>query len=147
LQVLGLTIMRLLIGTLLRKRTAKSLLAISFVLLFVADIILLKYSEYFLVVASLILLGMGLAAGFPVMLGIVGEKYAERSGTAFSFVLLFALTGNILLNFLMGQIAMRWGIQLLPVIIIIELIVMFLLVFFILNNLRASSAKQKTMFT
>ena len=147
LEVAGLTLMRLLIGTVFRKLNAKTLLTISFTLLFVGDLLLLGSSQYLLSVAALVILGMGLAGGFPVMLGIVGEKYAEKSGTAFSFVLLFALIGNMLLNYLMGQVASRWGIQLLPVIILIEFALMLVLVFFILNNLRVAAAKRKTILT
>jgi len=147
LEVVGLTLMRLLIGTVFRKLNAKILLAISFSFLFIGDILLLGSSQYLFSLAALVLLGMGLACGFPVMLGIVGEKYAEKSGTAFSFVLLFALVGNMLLNYLMGQIASRWGIQLLPVIILIEFAVMLALVFFILNNLRVAASKRETILT
>jgi fucose permease len=145
LQVMGLTLMRLLIGSVLRKLGSKSLLIISFILLVAGNILLLKSVEYSYAVIALICLGMGLAGGFPVMLGIVGEKFAGRSGTAFSFVLLFALIGNMLLNYMMGQIASRWGIQLLPVIILIELGVMLVLFILILNNIRAARTTQGTM--
>ena len=42
------------------------------------------------------LLGAGFAGGFPIMLGFVGERYKNLSGTAFSFVLTVALLGNML---------------------------------------------------
>jgi MFS family permease len=147
LQVMGLTLMRLLIGSVLRKLSSKSLLIISFMLLLVGNILLLRSSEYFYAVVALICLGMGLAGGFPVMLGIVGEKYSGKSGTAFSFVLLFALMGNMLLNYVMGQVASRWGIQLLPVIIFIELGVMLVLFTLIFKNIRAAGTNQETMLT
>jgi fucose permease len=44
------------------------------------------------------------------MLGIVGEKFADLSGTAFSIVLTIALLGNMIVNFLMGVIAEKFGI-------------------------------------
>jgi hypothetical protein len=79
---------------------------------------------------------MGLAGGFPILLGIVGEKYVERSGTAFSFVLLFALTGNILVNYLMGRIANSWGVHQLSNIIFVELGVMLCLSVLIFRQLK-----------
>jgi MFS family permease len=124
LYVAGLTLMRFLIGTLFRKISGSTILIISFMLLLSGNLLLKFAVNYTAAVAGLILLGMGLAGGFPILLGIVGEKYAERSGSAFSFVLLFALTGNILLNYLMGQIAKNWGINQLSNIIFLELVVM-----------------------
>ena len=52
----------------------------------------------------------GLAAGFPTMLGMVGNRYPDISGTAFSFVLVVALIGNILVNYSMGLVAENYGI-------------------------------------
>ena len=58
-----------------------------------------------------VLLGVGVAAGFPVILGYVGDIYAELSGTAFSFVLVIALIGNTILNYLMGIISQAFGMD------------------------------------
>ena len=146
LEVAGLTVMRLLLGSVLRKWNARALLIISYALLLTGNLLLLKSSNFSIIVAALVCLGMGLAGGFPIMMGIVGEKYAERSGTAFSFVLLFALTGNMLLNYLMGQVAVRWGIQHLPMFIMVEFVVMLMLVVFVMNNIRASR-KQNAILT
>ena len=71
------------------------------------------------------------------MLGIVGEQFSERSGTAFSFVLLFALTGNMLLNYLAGVAAAKWGIEQLRTIIFLEYIVMSILSVLIFRHLRS----------
>jgi MFS family permease len=62
-------------------------------------------------VAGLVSIGVGLAAGFPVMLGIVGNLYSEVSGTAFSIVLTIALIGNMLINFTMGIVAEKYGVE------------------------------------
>ncbi len=61
-------------------------------------------------IIGLVLLGSGLAAGFPVVLGYVGALYPQLSGTAFSIVLVIALSGNILLNFFMGLISKTHGV-------------------------------------
>jgi hypothetical protein len=70
---------------------------------------------------------MGLASGFPVILGYVGERYAELSGIAFSFALVIALLGNTLLNLLVGVISRTWGIQHVTTILIGAAALMFIL--------------------
>ena len=47
-----------------------------------------------LLLQQLIITGLGLAAGFPVILGYVGQLYANLSGTAFSIALVIALDGK-----------------------------------------------------
>lgn len=87
-------------------------------------------------VSGLVLTGAGLAAGFPVMLGIAGARYKELSGTAFSFVLFIGLTGNIAVNFLMGVIAQNFGVQHLITVAFVELGAMVLLAVVLLNKIK-----------
>lgn len=111
LYVIGMAVMRILLGGVFRKFPSWKTLVISFVLIMAATATLLFSSSFAMAAISLVMLGAGLAAGFPVMLGIVGERYADISGTAFSIVIVIALAGNMLLNFLMGVIAEKLGIQ------------------------------------
>jgi len=134
--VVGMAVMRLLSGSVLRTVSPKKILITSFVLI-LAGIIFLKYTQaFYFAIAGLILLGAGLANGFPVMLGITGSRYAERSGTAFSFVLVVALIGNMLVNYLMGVIANRYGIHQLTNVALIELVVMIILSVFIFKRVK-----------
>jgi fucose permease len=134
--VVGMAVMRLLSGSVLRTVSPKKILITSFVLI-LAGVIFLKYSQaFYFAIAGLVLLGAGLANGFPVMLGITGGRYAERSGTAFSFVLVVALIGNMLVNYLMGVIANRYGIHQLTNVALIELVVMIMLSVFIFRLLK-----------
>jgi fucose permease len=134
--VVGMTVMRFLSGSILRSVSAGKILMASFVLILLG-IIFLKYAQpFYFAVAGLILLGAGLANGFPVMLGITGSRYAERSGTAFSFVLVVALFGNMLVNYLMGVIANRYSIHQLTNVALAELIVMIMLSVFIFRSLK-----------
>lgn len=134
--VVGMAVMRLLSGSVLRTVSPKKILITSFVLI-LAGIIFLKYTQaFYFAIAGLILLGAGLANGFPVMLGITGSRYAERSGTAFSFVLVVALIGNMLVNYLMGVIANRYGIHQLTNVALIELVVMIMLSVFIFKRVK-----------
>jgi FHS family glucose/mannose:H+ symporter-like MFS transporter len=144
LSVAGLTLMRFLLGTILRSLSARTTLIFSFCLLALANLLLISANDYTILIIALISMGMGLAGGFPILLGMVAEKYADRSGTAFSFVLLFALTGNMLLNYGMGQIAARWGIDRLPVVLFIELALMCCLFIFIFQLSKKNKVEIKT---
>lgn len=129
--VAGLTGMRLLIGSVFRGLTEKKLLFSSFGLIIIGLIILKTGFSYNADVAGLVILGAGLAAGFPIMLGLAGSRYAELSGTAFSFVFFIAMIGNMLINYGMGIIAQNFGIDHLFTValgITILMIVLFLII-------------------
>ncbi len=64
--------------------------------------------------AGLALMGAGLAAAFPLLMGYVADLYPAISGTAFSVVLAIALPGNMLLNYLMGVLKDWAGARYLP---------------------------------
>jgi MFS transporter, FHS family, glucose/mannose:H+ symporter len=89
----------------------------------------------------LIILGAGLAGGFPIMLGLVGNRYSELSGTAFSFVLTVALLGNMLINYMMGIIAKSYGISHLVTVAFAELIIMISMAGIILFKLKHKNLK------
>lgn len=125
--VAGLTVMRLLTGTVFRKANGFTIMYTSFGLI-LAGLLLLKTSvSLTMAMLALILLGAGLAGGFPIMLGIVGDRYSKLSGTAFSFVLVIALIGNMLVNYGMGIIAQHFGIQQVVNVAMVELTVMIVL--------------------
>ncbi|WP_316813974.1 MFS transporter [Pedobacter heparinus] len=138
--VVGMTLMRLLMGSVLRNLSIKAILTISFVLL-LAGIALLNTSVYLRAIAGLVLMGGGLAAGFPVMLGIVATRYADLSATAFSLVLVMALFGNMVVNYLMGMLANTYGIRYLIYMALAELILMTLLGFLVLGNQKNKQLK------
>ena len=58
------------------------------------------------VIIGCILIGLGMAATFPLVLARIGEVFKEMSGTAFSFALVIAMLGNTLINLLVGQIGL-----------------------------------------
>lgn len=100
--------------------------------LMIAGLILLKTSNSLTIaIIGLILLGAGIAGGFPIMLGIVGSRYSKLSGTAFSFVLVIALIGNMLINYLAGIVAQHYGVQQVVNVALVEVAVMIVLCLFI----------------
>lgn len=125
--VAGMTVMRLLIGSLFRQMPERRLLGISFVITFIALLLFRLSTSMVPAGAGLFLLGAGLAAGFPTMLGLVGDRYPHLSGTAFSFVLVVALLGNMAVNFVMGLVARSQGIKHLTTFTFAELLIMVLI--------------------
>ncbi len=122
--VAGMTVMRLLIGSLYRQMPEQRLLSISFVIILAALLLFRLSNSMVPAAAGLFLLGAGLAAGFPTMLGLVGNRYPHLSGTAFSFVLVIALLGNMAVNYAMGLVAENYGIRHLTTFTFAELLIM-----------------------
>ncbi|MBP9874039.1 MAG: hypothetical protein KBC60_08360, partial [Haliscomenobacter sp.] len=79
---------------------------------------------------------LGLAGGFPIMFGFVGGRFTELSGTAFSLVIVAALIGNMLINYLMGAIAQSAGVVYLTWVAAAEWVAMTLLVWAIGKRLE-----------
>jgi FHS family glucose/mannose:H+ symporter-like MFS transporter len=134
--VAGMIIMRLMIGSLFISVPVRKIMLASFSLILAGLLLLETAGSLLTAVPGLVLTGAGLAAGFPVMLGITGERFKEISGTAFSFVLSVALIGNMLINYLMGVIAQNFGISHLVTVAIAEMVILASLCFIILNRLK-----------
>ena len=111
LYVLGMAITRIILGKILKRVSSKTILLLSMVLLVIALALIHFGTSFSASTVGLVILGAGLAAGYPVMLGFVGDRYKNLSGTAFSIVISMALLGSMIINYLMGVIVERFGIQ------------------------------------
>ena len=134
--VAGMTVMRLLIGSIFRKMPERTLLYTSFAITLVALILLRLSGSMIPAAAGLFLLGTGVAAGFPTMLGFVGNRYPTLSGTAFSFVFVIALLGNMLVNYSMGLVAENYGIRHLTTFTFAELVILVAVATAIFHRLK-----------
>jgi FHS family glucose/mannose:H+ symporter-like MFS transporter len=134
--VAGMAVMRFISGTFFINIPVRKILIASFFLIFLGLVTIKSGSSIYPALTGLVLLGAGLAGGFPIMLGFVGELYAELSGTAFSFVLIFGLTGNMLINYMMGIISQKYGIKHLMTVAFAESLVLIFLCIIILKNLK-----------
>jgi fucose permease len=122
LLVLGMTVGRLLSGFILRKISSVFVVAGGFFLIFSASIILiLKWPGELM---GMVLLGLGYAPVFPIMLGYIGTLFKDLSGTAFSIALFIALAGNTILNFIMGLLSDIAGIKSFPFLLVGSLLCM-----------------------
>ena len=124
--VLGMTLMRILTGGVFRKLSPKVLLHIALALLIVGGILLFIQfpSSYYLNTFGLFLIGAGLSPGFPVMLGLTGNMFKEVSGTAFSFAMIIALTGNIVINYITGVLVQHFGVGAFVYVVLLSIISM-----------------------
>lgn len=143
LYVLGMAVMRLLIISIFKNVNSANILMLSFFLLFLGCTFLKSGESFPLAISGLILIGAGLAAGFPVMLGFVGAMYKELSATAFSFVLVTALLGNMMVNYLMGMIAQIYGIKHLTTVAYFEIALMVILTYSIIKRLNYNTIKNQ----
>jgi FHS family glucose/mannose:H+ symporter-like MFS transporter len=134
--VAGMAIMRLLTGTLLRNINVRRILIASFILILLGLLLIKTGFSLGTTLMGFMVLGAGLAGGFPIMLGFVGDRYAGLSGTAFSFVLVVGLIGNMLVNYCMGFISQNFGISHLLTVAFAETIVMIILCLLIVRKLN-----------
>jgi len=102
--VVGMCAGRLLLSLLLRRIPKITLLTISMFIATIGMILITLLNTNSAAIVGTFLMGFGFASTFPIILGEIGERYKDISGTAFSFALVIALTGNTLLNLLVGVI-------------------------------------------
>ena len=125
--VAGLTVARLLLVVLFKKIKQETVLRTSLITAVVGFALLTFAPGFARAAIGMVLIGAGLAATFPVILSIIGSRYASLSGTAFSVALVIALIGQTLLNSLTGIISQGYSIVVYPYMMIVSLLVMLLL--------------------
>lgn len=131
--VVGMGISRLLLSWILNHTKGKTVLICGMAVSLAGVLILSVFAKGELApaIAGSILIGLGFAATYPIVLGKVGELYREMSGTAFSFALVIALIGSTLMNLIIGQI----GVDKLPW-LLIGCIVLIVFLFIIGSGLK-----------
>lgn len=109
--VVSMAVTRLILGWALTKTSQRTVMFFTMVILMLGCIFVYSSQTLALSRLGLVAIGIGLASGFPVMLGIIGIRYPQVSGTAFSLVISLALTGNMIINYIMGVVAESSGIH------------------------------------
>ena len=120
----ALTLMRVALGYLLKKYKDSTVINWCYGFMVVGVILFWQGEGFTLKLIALALLGAGFAGIFPVFLGMAGEKFAGLSGTAFSLIFVIALFGNMIINYGMGIMSFQYGIQQLPILLIICTVLM-----------------------
>ena len=104
-------------------------MVIGFVIAFVGCLCLLYGGSYLTLTFGRVAIGLGVAAGFPVILGYIGQLYTHLSGTAFSIVITIALIGNVIANYVIGQVSQYYGIEVLPYFLISAVLAVLMLLY------------------
>ncbi|MEM6316956.1 MAG: MFS transporter [Bacteroidota bacterium] len=114
----ALTLMRIALGYLLKKYQDTTVMVWCYGCILLGCTLFYVGGSFTIQLAALIALGIGFAGIFPIFLGMVGDKFAHLSGTAFSIIFVIALFGNMLINYGMGQVSFHFGIQQLPILLL-----------------------------
>jgi MFS family permease len=102
---------RLALSVILRIVDSKRVLFAGVALAALGATLLLTGANYGTALCAALLIGAGMAAGFPIVLSYVGDAFPNESGAAFSAIFVAALLGNITINKSFGYIAQSRGIQ------------------------------------
>jgi fucose permease len=108
---LGMMLVRLGLGWLLRRASPARVLLACLGVALVGALLLIGTESVTAAGAGVFLLGCGFAATFPVVLGFVGDRYEQLSGTAFGVVIVMALTGGMLLPYATGALGAVYGLR------------------------------------
>jgi fucose permease len=107
----GMVVARLALSRLLRFLSAAIVYPAFLAVALAGAVMLLGLPSPVAAGAGLFLLGFGLAAGFPVLLGFLGGLYDDLTGTAFSAVFVMALLGGSALPYVTGVLGDRHGLR------------------------------------
>jgi fucose permease len=107
----GLTAMRLVLGWLLTHAAPAPVLYTSLATALAAALLVIAATSPVALAIGCTVLGIGFAAVFPTVLGLVGERYAALSGTAFGLVIAIALAGGTTLPWLTGVLSDKVGLR------------------------------------
>ncbi len=127
--VAALTLTRIVLSKILRIYSPLKILVFGFVLCLVGSFFMMLGHSFYTSISGMIIIGAGLAAGFPVILGYIGQTYTRFSATAFSIVMTIALVGNVIANYVMGLISQQYGLGVLPYLVLSSVLAILLLLY------------------
>ena len=108
---LGMMLARLVLGFVLRRTSQMRALLACVAIALVGSFLVIGARGLGPAAVGVFLLGVGFAATFPVILGFVGDRYANLSGTAFSITFVMALTGGMVMPYITGVLGARYGLR------------------------------------
>jgi FHS family glucose/mannose:H+ symporter-like MFS transporter len=107
----GMMIARIVLSWLLQFQPAAKLFPFFLIVALAGAVLLLVVPDAVTVGAGMFLLGAGLASGFPILLGFLGEAYQDLTGTAFSAAFVMALLGGSTFPYLTGVLGDWQGLR------------------------------------
>ena len=136
---LGMMLARLVLGTILKSASPVRVMFTCIAVGLAGALMLLATNSVTVAAFGVFMLGVGFAATFPTVLGFVGERYAELSGTAFSLTIAMALCGGMLLPWLAGVLGGQYGMRGSFTIVPVALIALAALLAILSRTLRRTS--------
>jgi fucose permease len=134
---MGMMLARLVLATLLSGAKPTRILYTCIAIGLVAAIVLISTKNLIVASAGVFLLGVGFSATVPMVLGFVGERYVQLSGTAFSLVIAMALLGGMLLPWMTGVLGGRFGMRSSFAIVPVALVILGTLLSILSRSLRS----------
>ena len=136
---LGMMVARMTLGVTLR-RFAPARILFTCITIGVAGALSVVATRSTTVAAfGVFLIGIGCSATFPLVLGFVADRYAALSGTAFSVVMVMALTGGMTLPYVTGVLGASYGLR--PSFLIVPAALVLLAVLLSLVGARSTAAR------
>lgn len=135
---MGMMVARLALGNILRWASPYRVLYTCITIALVGTALLLTTQQVWVAGLGVFLVGAGLAATFPTVLGFVGDRYAALSGTAFSLAIAMALVGGMLLPYAAGVLGTRHGLRGSLLIVPAALVAQVILLAILARALRAN---------
>lgn len=139
--LIGLTAARLVQTWLFSRVNSVSVLVVSLIATAAGFCLLAFTASPVMIYVAMTIIGAGLASTFPVILGILGSRFASLSGTAFSIALVIALCGQTTLNYTTGLISGAGAIASFPWLMVASVAAMLLLF-----GLYYTRLKRKSLF-
>lgn len=135
----AMTVARFALSSVLKRVSARVVLLTSIATTIGGALILTMTANYTMALFGVLLVGIGLAAIFPVVLGFVGDRYTQLSGTAFSTIFVLALAGNMIVNKTFGHVAQEHGVSQYPTMMLGLLIGSAVLLYVVCSRYAARS--------
>jgi FHS family glucose/mannose:H+ symporter-like MFS transporter len=124
---LGLLLTRLVLGFTLRPAARTRVLFVSLAVGAVSSLVLISTRNVAAAGAAVFCLGAGFAPMFPVVYGLVAERYEQLSGTALGIVIAMALVGGTLMPWATGVLGDAYGLRTALAVVPASLIVLAIL--------------------
>jgi fucose permease len=134
---LGMMLARIALGSILLRSSHFVVLYVCLVIALAGSALLLTGRSAAVATIGVFLLGIGFAAMFPTVLGFIGDRYANLSGTAFSLAFSMALVGGMTLPFVAGILGGMYGMRSSFVLVPAALVVLSLLLGILSRGLGA----------
>lgn len=131
---------RLILNILLKKLPAGLVLLISIAIAVTGSLCMIMAHSALPAMIGLVLLGIGFASTYPVILGFIGNMYPNLSGTAFSIALVIALIGGMLIPYFSGVFGSTYGLRISFLIVSFSLICQVALFFVVRKSVPGANS-------